>query len=87
MYLDERAINSLGYKLLRKEAYEDAIEVFKMNVILFPESANVYDSLADGYLANGDSLQAFINFRKTLEYNEHNGKARRFVEAFSKTQD
>ncbi|WP_347923967.1 tetratricopeptide repeat protein [Pontimicrobium sp. SW4] len=85
--IDEGNFNSLGYKLLRDKDYENAVEVFKMNVVLFPESANVYDSLADAYLAKGDSLQAFNNFKKTLEYNDNNSKAKRFVEAFSKKQD
>ncbi len=85
--IDEGDFNSLGYRLLRDKEYENAIEVLKMNTILFPESANVYDSLADAYLAQGDSLQAFNNFKKTLEHNENNGKAKRFVEAFNKNQD
>ncbi len=82
--IDEGYFNSLGYRLLRNKEYENAVEVLKMNVVLFPESANVYDSLADAYLAQGDSLQTFNNFKKTLEYNESNGKAKRFVDAYNK---
>jgi len=85
--IDEGDFNSLGYRLLRDKEYENAVAVLKMNVALFPESTNVYDSLADAYLAQGDSLQAFNNFEKTLEYNESNGKAKRFVEAYNKKQD
>jgi len=82
--INEREFNSLGYKLLRKKEYENAIEVFKMNVILYPKSDNVYDSLADAYLRNGDSLQAFNNYKKAFEYNNENKRAKQFVEAYNK---
>jgi len=85
--IEERRFNSLGYRLLRKKEYDNSIEVFKMNVVLFPESGNVYDSLADAYLAQGDSLQAFNNYKKNLEYNDDNGKAKRFVEAYNKSHN
>ncbi len=85
--IDEDDFNSLGYRLMRDEEYKNAVEVLKMNVVLFPGSANVYDSLADAYLAQGDSLEAFNNFKKALERNASNGKAQRFVEAFNKKQD
>jgi len=84
--IDEGDFNSLGYRLLRDKKYDDAVEVLKMNTVLFPESSNVYDSLADAYLAKGDSLQAFNNFKKTLEYNKNNDKAKRFVEAFNSSK-
>jgi len=82
--INEREFNSLGYKLLRKKEYENAIDVFKMNVTLFPKSDNVYDSLADAYLRNGDSLQAFNNYKKAFEYNNENKRAKQFVEAYNK---
>ena len=86
-FINEGDFNSIGYKLLREKEYEKAIDVFKMNVALYPESGNVYDSLADAYLEQGDSLQAFNNFKKTLEYNNANRKANRFVEAYRKKQN
>lgn len=87
VFLDEGELNSLGYRLLRREKYDDAVEVFKMNVVLFPESANVYDSLADGYLAQGDSLEAYTNFKKTLELNNANSKAKNYVEAYRNAEN
>ena len=84
VFLNERELNSLGYRFLRREKYEDAVEIFKMNVALFPDSANVYDSLADGFLASGDSLQAYENFKKALTLNNTNTKAKNFVEAYQK---
>ncbi len=82
--ISEREFNSLGYKLLREKEYQNAIDVFKMNVVLYPESDNVYDSLADAYLRHGDSLQAFNNYKKAFEYNNGNKRAKQFVEAYNK---
>ncbi len=84
--LNERQFNSLGYELLRKKEYENAINVLKINVALYPESDNVYDSLADAYLMHGDSLQAFYNFKKALKYNNGNRKAKRFVDAYKEKE-
>ena len=33
---------------------KEALEIFKLNVFLFPNSANVYDSVAEAYAANGN---------------------------------
>jgi tetratricopeptide (TPR) repeat protein len=81
---NEREFNSLGYRLLRDKEYENAIKVFKMNVVLYPKSSNVYDSLADAYVRHGDSLQAFNNYNKALEYNSENKRAKQFVESYNK---
>ncbi|MBN4047080.1 tetratricopeptide repeat protein [bacterium AH-315-P13] len=82
--IDEREFNSLGYRLIRDKEYENAIEVFKMNVVLFPKSDNVYDSLADAYVRFGDSLQAFNNYKKAFEFNNENKRAKQFVDAYNK---
>lgn len=83
-YVDEWTFNRIGYKLLRDKSYDNAIEVFKMNVALYPNSDNVYDSLADAYVITGDSLQAFNNYTKALEFNKRNKRAKRFIEAYNK---
>lgn len=84
---NEREFNSLGYRLIRDKEYENAIEVFNMNVVLYPESSNVYDSLADAYVRHGDSLQAFNNYKKALEYNNGNRRAKQFIEAYDNKDD
>ena len=47
--IPEGVINSLGYAALSEGKVQDAIEFFKRNVHANPNSANEYDSLADGY--------------------------------------
>lgn len=63
----ERDINILGYRLLQQEKFDEAIVVFKENVRRYPESPNVYDSLGDGYDANGEFELARESYEKAYK--------------------
>ncbi|PTM08090.1 MAG: tetratricopeptide repeat protein [Bacteroidetes bacterium] len=82
--IDEGEFNRLGYTYLREKKYSNAISVFRINEALFPESSNVYDSLADAYLRQGDSLQAFNNYKIALRLDSNNKRAKHFVDAYGK---
>ncbi len=69
-------VNNLGYQLLGGGKIDDAIEVFKKNTELFPESWNVWDSLAEGYMNKGDKQLAIENFTKALGMAPENQKER-----------
>jgi tetratricopeptide (TPR) repeat protein len=43
----------MGYQSLFAERFDEAIAIFKTNVERYPESANVYDSLAEAYERTG----------------------------------
>ena len=62
-------VNALGYQFLGAKQYDKAIEFFEMNVKSDPDNANTYDSLGDGYKANGDKELAIKNYRKALSLN------------------
>lgn len=49
----ENVINQLGYQLLFASRPDEAIAAFKANVERYPDSANVYDSLAEAYERGG----------------------------------
>ncbi len=68
----EREINRLGYMLLRDDKIEDAIEVFKLNVAEHPKAWNVYDSLGEAYMKQGNKELAVKNYQKSLELNPSN---------------
>ncbi|PWI31539.1 tetratricopeptide repeat protein [Flavobacteriaceae bacterium LYZ1037] len=87
VFIEEGELNELGYEKIRRKEFQDAIEVFKINVALYPESDNVYDSLADAYLRHGDSLQAYINYDKALELNTGNKRAKKYITAYKKSND
>lgn len=71
----ERTINYLGYKLLNEGETKDAIQVFKMNAQEYPESFNVWDSLAEAYLNSGNKKFARKYYEKSLELNPENTNA------------
>jgi tetratricopeptide (TPR) repeat protein len=66
MYAGESDLNGLGYQLMNKKKLQEAIAVFKLNVEAFPKSANVYDSLAEAYMTNGEKQLAIENYTKAL---------------------
>lgn len=63
----ENTINAMGYELLQGGKIKDAIELFKLNVGSYPESANVYDSLSEAYEADGNKELAIQNAEKALQ--------------------
>lgn len=71
----EARINGLGYGFLRAKKLPEAIAYFKLNVELYPNSSNVYDSLAEAYRANGDKDLAIANYKKSLELDPKNTNA------------
>ena len=54
----ENVLNDLGYTALEQGKVKEAITLFQSNVDANPNSANAYDSLADGYLKDGQLLAA-----------------------------
>jgi tetratricopeptide (TPR) repeat protein len=62
----EAAINQTGYALLGQKKIDEALAAFKRNVELYPGSANVYDSLADGLEAAGRADVARQNVEKAV---------------------
>jgi CubicO group peptidase (beta-lactamase class C family) len=73
--VQEARLNDLGYTLLREKRIAEAIAVFKINAELYPQSANVYDSLGEAYLANGNKALAAANYKKSLEIDPKNQNA------------
>ncbi|UCE41889.1 MAG: serine hydrolase [Candidatus Aminicenantes bacterium] len=63
----EERLNNLGYGLLRQKEYDKAISLFKINIELYPDSANTYDSLAETYMEKGDKKNAIKYYEIVLE--------------------
>ena len=68
----EGQLNQLGYHYLGKENIENAIAIFKLNVDVFPNSSNVYDSYGEALLKGGDKEKAIENYLKSVELNPGN---------------
>ena len=71
----EPQLNGLGYQLMQMKRVKDAIEIFKLNVEMFPNGFNTYDSLGEAYMENGDKSLAIQNYKKSLELNPSNAGA------------
>ena len=83
-FLNQYDINRFGNQYLKDENYKDAIAVFKLNSKIHPKSDNVYSSLANAYAKNGDSLQAYNNYKIALKYNTGNRSAKKFISVYDK---
>ena len=75
----ESNLNNLGYRALRKKEYEKAVKIFKLNTLLYPKSANTFDSLGEAYHRSKDSANAIISFRKALELNPKSKRAKQYI--------
>ena len=76
----ENHFNSLGYKELRKKNYEKAIHIFEINAALYPNSSNVYDSLAEAFMKSGDTANAIMNYKKSLTLDSGNVRAKKNIQ-------
>jgi len=65
--ISEAGFNMIGYRLMRSEEFDKAIEVFEYNVKLYPESANVYDSLAEALEQTGRIKEAAENYKVAVK--------------------
>ena len=63
----EGEFNKAGYRLLEGSRFEEAIYVFTMNSQMFPDSANAWDSLAEGYWKAGDLVKAEEYYNKAIQ--------------------
>jgi hypothetical protein len=75
LYVNEGQLNGLGYSLLSQKKFPEALAFFQWNAELFPESANVYDSLAEGYAKNGQPDLAIQNYERALAIDPKNANA------------
>ncbi|HRI62082.1 MAG TPA: S41 family peptidase, partial [Saprospiraceae bacterium] len=66
--LDEQDINALGYEYLMQHNNPQTAEViFYCNTVLFPNSANTYDSYGEALATNGKLDEALKIYRKAVD--------------------
>jgi dienelactone hydrolase len=63
----EFIVNLLGYEHMQSGDIKGAVEILKLNAMAYPNSPNVYDSVSDAYLADGQKDMALQNARKAVE--------------------
>src|SRR5246127_988168 len=72
---DEDELNSLGYELIQTKRFPEAIRILQLNVEAYPKSSNVYDSLGEAYMDDGQKSEAIANYRRSLAINPKNRNA------------
>ncbi len=71
----EAAANDLGYALLGRKAFPEALAVFRRVCADYPRSANAEDSLAEALAASGDLAGGRAHYRRALELEPAYGNA------------
>ena len=78
-YFLEEEFTVLGNRLLGRGEVEEAIEVLKIAVNEFPNSALAYDYLGHAYLKKGDIELAITNYERSLQLFPDNRNAREIL--------
>jgi len=81
---NETTLNSIGYYLMSNQRLDDAIEIFNLNIQLFPVSSNVYDSMGEAFYNQGNLKSAILNYNKSFELNPQNINAKQMIEKITK---
>ena len=74
-FTSEQELNRLGYELMNNDQLDLAVDIFRINVDLYPASSNVYDSLGEAYLKQGDKALAAKYYQKSLQLDPDNKNA------------
>jgi len=86
--IDEVLINRKGYNKIKEKNYDAAKEIFVINIALYPNSSNVYDSYGEALFLKGDTINAIVNFKKSLAMDSGNRNAKRYLEKLNtETED
>ena len=73
----EWKLNTLGLQLgFAAATYADGVAIYEFALSLYPDSANLWDSLGLVHQVNGDFAAARASYRKSLALNPGNGHAR-----------
>lgn len=81
VYEDE--FNAIAYNLLERKRNNEAIDVLKLSIEIFPESANLYDSLGEMYLLQGNKKLALKSYKKSIDLNPNNVEGKKMVDELS----
>ncbi|MFS4468742.1 alpha/beta fold hydrolase [Maribacter sp. 2210JD10-5] len=75
----EQDLNTLGYSFLGNEELDKALEVFKLTIILFPDSFNAYDSYGEALLKANRKAEAIEMYEKSIELNPENENGKKVL--------
>lgn len=65
----EYELNAVGYDLLGKDRFDDALAVFELNVEMYPRAFNPWDSLGEALAGAGRTEEAIEAYERSVELN------------------
>ncbi|MDF4203274.1 alpha/beta fold hydrolase [Maribacter sp. SA7] len=68
----EHDLNTLGYSFLQTQELDKALDIFKTTTLLFPNSANAYDSYGEALLMADKKTEAIEMYEKSIALNPDN---------------
>jgi CubicO group peptidase (beta-lactamase class C family) len=77
--LDEAEINNWGYFLLGKGKTDKALDIFKLNIHLYPNSWNTYDSYGETLLKVNRRDEAIQMYKKSIQLNPNNENGKKVL--------
>ncbi|KQM22673.1 serine hydrolase [Chryseobacterium sp. Leaf201] len=75
----EDELNNWGYRMMANGHQKEALEIFRLNVHLFPESWNAYDSYGEILLKMGDKIKAVEMYRRSIALNPDNENGKKVL--------
>lgn len=81
---EEFDINTVAYRLMENDRFEEAGKIFAFNLARYPEAWNVYDSMGELQLHLGNEELAQQHYLKSLELNPANVSAELALEKIQK---
>ena len=68
--------NGYGYVLLAAKNTTEALNVFRLNTMIYPDNAGVFDSLAEAWETTGNKKEAITAYEKVLQLKPGDEKAK-----------
>jgi CubicO group peptidase (beta-lactamase class C family) len=81
---NEFEINEWGYRIMANGILKDAVEIFKLNTHLFPNSGNTYDSYGEALLKEGKKEEAIKAYQKSIALSPDNEHGKKVLETLLK---
>ena len=75
-HVNEDNINSMGYRFMGEDKVDIAKDIFEVNMKLYPESSNVYDSYAEACMKLGETALAIEYYQKSIDLDPNNENAK-----------
>ncbi|MBK8846667.1 MAG: hypothetical protein IPO27_09075 [Bacteroidetes bacterium] len=86
LVLNAGELNAAGYVLLYQHKVKEAITLFRINSVLFPDLPNAYEGLAEAYILDKDSEKAMAAVLRAVELKTGDHEMKPLLDLYSKAK-